>query len=36
VLGTSALVDSPITTATYIQAFFVAMGSDVLVKEATG
>jgi fluoride ion exporter CrcB/FEX len=33
VIGTTSLTNSEITTATYITAFFIAMGADVLVKE---
>lgn len=35
VMGTSALFNSPITDATYVQALVLAIGSDVLIKEGT-
>lgn len=34
VIGTTSLTNSEITTATYITAFFISMGADVLVKES--
>lgn len=36
VMGTSTLLNSPVTAATYVQAFFLAVGSDVMLKEGVG
>ena len=36
VMGTSVIFNSPVTTATYVQALFLAIGTDVIVKETYG